>query len=300
MTTTTANLTALMQTYYDKLFLSRKKEILLMDQFGQKRPLPKGEGKQIKWTRYTVLPVNTTALTEGENPAGLNLSASSVTATVEEYGDFTKISSLLSLTALDPNVEEKVELLGDQAMLSIDTLIRNAVVPNATTQRVGSKDLTAIAVTDVISTTEVRKAVRTLKSNKSMRIGGYFVGVTSAFPAYDLMGDSSWINASQYSKVTQLFEGELGKWMGVRFVETTNPYTVASTVTVYSCLIIGKAAYGITILSGAEKKIYVKNPGPSSTDNPLDRFSTVGWGITFKSKILQADWAINLQTGATA
>jgi len=301
--TLTTDLTQLMQTYYDKLFLSRQKPILIMEQFGQKRTIPPRSGKVIQFTKYTVLPKNTVALTEGENPTGLTLSATSITATVAEYGDYTKISSLLSVTAFDPNISEKVELFSDQCALSSDYIIATAAVATTTVQIANGKaTINNLEATDVVNTLEIRKAVRTLKNNKALRFNGYLIGVINPYSGFDLMGDDAFVEAKEYAGAGALFEGEYGKWMGVRFVETTEPYTEAGAITtVYHNLIFGKEAYGIIPLANVgEKKIYVKNPGPQDTSNPLDRFSTCGWARTFTAKILNNNWIVDLKSGASA
>lgn len=304
MVTTTTSLSGQMQTYYDKVFIKRAVPWLVMLQFGQQRELPKYSGKSVRFCRYSPLPKVTTALTEGENPTGTDLSMTYVEVTVEEWGDYGKISSLVSLTAIDPEVKEKTEIFGEQAGLTIDWRIMREVAPNATAQNVAGKNLADIQPSDVLTTTELRKALRTLKRNKAMRFDGYYVGVVSPDTAYDLMGDNAWVEASKYAGSTQLFEGELGKWMGIRFVETTEPYRTDGAGNqndsggVYYNLILGKEAYGVTLLEG--KKIYVKIPGSQDTSNPLDRYSTCGWTQIFVPKLLVSSWAVAIRTGATA
>jgi N4-gp56 family major capsid protein len=96
---------------------------------------------------------------------------------------------------------------------------------------------------------------------------------------------------------------------GVEFVESNDQHylalsgfsTSASNIaTVYSNFFFGKEAYGVINLGSIRApKVYVKTPGANSTDNPIDQFSTVGWKMPFVSKVLNADWLVNLKTGAT-
>jgi len=67
---TTSTLSAGMQTYYDKVFFSQAVQNLPMMQFGQKRPLPEGEGATIAFFRYNPIAVTTSKLSEGVNPTG--------------------------------------------------------------------------------------------------------------------------------------------------------------------------------------------------------------------------------------
>ena len=303
---TTSNLSELMQTYYDKLFLRRAKPLLVMDQFAQTRPIPQGEGKIIQFTKYTPLPKATTPLTEGLNPAGVNLSATSSSAVLAEYGDFGKISSIVSLTALDHNIKEKVQLFADQAALTLDWLLTAEVATNATEQIAGGKAaITNLNATDVLTTKEIRKAVRTMKKNKALKIGGYFIGVLNPDTEYDFTGDAGWVEAAKYAGSTQLWEGEIGKWFGVRMVGTTEPYVYIgggnAGVDVYSNLIIGAESYGVIPLAGNKgPTILVKIPGPSDTSNPLNRFSTCGWVAIRTWKVLQPAWVLNIKTGVSA
>ena len=300
--TTTESLSALMQVYYDKLFLKRAKPVLVMDQFGQIRRIPPNTGKIIQFTKYLVLPKNITPLTEGTNPNGINLSAVSSSATVAEYGDWAKISSLVSLTAMDPDLKEKTELFAQQAAESMEYLSARECATAGTVQLASGKaDLTAIAATDTLASSEIRKAVRQLKRNKGLKINGKWICVIGSDTEFDFQDDPNWKSAQEYAGSTALFDGEIGTWFGVRFVYTTEQYSEASTVTVYSNLMFGAEAFGLVPLANVgEPKIIVKKPDSTTTSDPLNRYSTVGWVATRGQKVLNADWIINIKTGASS
>lgn len=305
MASTTSTLSQLMQTYYDRLFIDTAKHWLVHEEGAQQRPLPQGEGKTVYFQRYTPLSLITSALTEGSNPTAVNLSATNVSVTVSEFGSYTKISKLLSLTAVDPKMKGAVEVMGQNAGESRDQLVRDKALVGGTAQLAGSNSaLTDVAITDTLSSAEIRKAVRTLKENKAMRYDdGYFIGKGSPYAFYDLMGDSTWVNAHTYKDGEELYRGELGKLHGVRFLESTNWKETAnggaSNADIIHTFVHGKNAFGVTDLEGDEKKIYVKTPGPHSTDNPVDRFYTVGWAMTFAPKQLVSDWIVEIKHGAT-
>jgi len=308
----TSTLTQLMQTYYDRQFLERAKPSLAMWQFGQKRNLPVNEGILINYTRYTVLPAATTPLTEGANPAGLDLSATTVTATIAEYGDYTQISSLVSVTAIDKDISEKTELFADQAALTVETIVRNAVY-DQTTQIIyanGKSALASVASTDTLSTSDIQKGVRKLKKQKAMKMNGYWICMIGPDVEYDITKDAAWVSAAEYAGSTPLFEGEVGKWFGTRFVYTTEPYIQSgagsSGADVYSNFMFGKNAYGVVdfpagAASGSANapSIIVKKPGPTTTADPLNRFGTCGWQLTFGQLVLNATWIVNLKCGVT-
>lgn len=306
MASTTSTLSQLMQTYYDKLFISTAKHWLIHEQGAQERPIPSNEGKIVYFQRYTPLSIITSQITEGSNPSAVNLSATNVSGTISEFGSYTSISKLLKLTAVDPKMEGAVEVMAQNAGESRDQMVREkALAGQGTTQLAGAKSaITDVAITDTLNASEIRKAVRTLKANKAMRYSdGYFLGKTSPYASYDLMGDTTWVNAHTYKDGMELYKGELGRLHGVRFVETTNWKETAnggsSSADIIHTFVHGKEAFGITDLSGDEKKVYVKTPGPNSTDNPVDRFSTVGWAMSFVPVPLVSDWIIEIKSGAT-
>ena len=293
MASTTSTLSQLMQTYYDKLFISMVQRSQIMEQGSQKRPLPTGSGKIVYFQRYSPLALISQSPTEGSNPSAVDLSATNVSCTVAEYASYTPISKLLSLTAIDPKMKGAVEVMGINAGESRDALVR-LELDNGTEQLAGSKTLISnIASSDTFSATEVRKAVKTLKLQKAMKYDdGYFLGKTNPYGSYALMGDSTWVNAHTYKDGDNLYKGELGRLHGVRFVEGSEATKTTSTVDVYNSYIHGKEAFAVTDLEGDRQHVYVKNPGANSTDNPVDRFSTVGWAMSFAVKVLDSNWIV--------
>lgn len=301
-TQTTATLTAEMQTYYESKFLERAKEQQVHRQGLQKSTHGKASGKTIQFLRFSPLSVATTPLTEGTNPAEVNITEATVTATLQEYGNVVKLSKLLSLTSIDRNGQEKSEVLGQNMGETLDVLARDELFAGATVQlATGNALLTDIGTTDTLTVLEVRRAVRTLKKNKAMKYpDGYFLAKIGPDTSFDLMGDSTWVNAHTYGDRENLYQGEIGRLHGVRFLETTNQKSEASTVTVYSNFFHGANAVGAYDLEGDMPKLYVKVPDAGDTSNPTDRYSTMGWAGSDVVKTLISSWIINVKTGATA
>lgn len=221
-----------MKTYYDKNLLREAKANLVHRQFGQKRPLPKGSGKTIEFRKFTPLGKALTPLTEGVTPAGNQLDVTAITATVSQYGDFIVLSDLLELTALDPIIVETTSLLGDQAGRTDDTLIRDVLcqgtnvmyapiwtgtplAESAITSR-GAIDTTAVLTVDL-----VKQVVAKMRAQNVPTIDGSYVAIIHPYAAYDLMSDDAWIDMQKYVNNTPLFNGEIGKIGGCRFVESS-------------------------------------------------------------------------------
>jgi N4-gp56 family major capsid protein len=300
--TTSSTLSGLMQIFYDKVFLDRAEMELRYDYGAQKKTMPKNSGKTVYFNRFSPLAVATTALSENTNPTGVDMSSTVVSATIAEYGNYTRVSSLFEMTSLDEGLKEHVEVMSQNAGETLDTLIAAELSGSSTAQIVSGKALTAVAATDTLTGAEIRKAVRTLKKNKAKTFeDGLFRAIIPVSAAYDLRGNSEWLNANTYVNTDLYKNGQVGALHGVRFVETNNEIYEASTVNVYHTYVFGKNAYGMLNLAGQpEKRIIVKNPGSSDTSNPLDMYSTIGWKSYFVAKVLNSDWVIAIKTGVTA
>lgn len=293
-----------MQTYYDRLFVDMAKHTLIWEQGAQMRPVPAGEGELVFFQRYTPLAIITAETTEGSNPSAVNLSATNVSTTLSEFGSFTTLSKKLKLTSVDSRMKGAVEVMAQNAGESRDQMVRLKGLAGTAQNAGGGAALTDIDITDTMSADELRIAVRTLKTNKAQRYAdGFFLGKMGAYAAYDLMGDDVWVNAHTYKDGMALYRGEAGKLHGVRVVETTNWEETddggASNADLQHSHIHGKNAFGVTDLDGDSQKVYVKTPGAHSTDNPVDRFYTVGWAETMSAVPLVTDWIIEIISGAT-
>jgi len=302
MVSTTTGLTQVMQTFYDKMFLERAKAELRHDFGAQVKNHKMNMGKVVRFTRFTPLALATTPLTEGTDPSAVDMTATNVDATLTEYGNYTIVSSLFSATSIDDNLAEHVDIHAVNAGETIDAIVRNVLSAGATAQIAAGKALTAVAATDTLTGLEIRKAVRTLKTNKAKRFeNGYFRGIIQPFQAMDLMGNSEWLSAYQYTSPDSdaIKKGVVGRIHGVEFVESNQGSTEASTVTIYHTFIFGQNAYGVVRLeSMTDPKVYVAQG--VTQNNPLNLRSTVGWRMPFTAVVLNSTWIVNIKTGATA
>jgi len=312
-------LTNTMQIFYDRKFLERAKIELRHDFGAQTKNIPMNSGKTVYFTRFTPLAVVTTALSEAANPTATDMTAATVSATLADYGAYTTVGSLYSMTTIETGLTEHVEVHGQNAGESIDQLIRTELVTGATTMLVSTSTggaagsttaISTIHTSDTLTGLQIRRVVRTLKKNKAPRFeNAMYRGIIGPDTAMDLMGNSEWLDAHRYTTSEAIERGVVGKLHGVEFVETNNQaYTLTggfstsatNIANVYSNFFFGKNAYGVINLGSiSAPKVYVKTPGTNSTDNPINQFSTVGWKMPFVAKTLNTDWVINLKTGAT-
>lgn len=122
--TTDAGMSAEMKTFYNRALIEEAGPNLVHNQFGNKRPIPKNNGKTIEFRKYDSLPKAMTPITEGVTPKGRKMNITTLTATVNQYGDWIGLTDILQLTTIDNNVVEATKLLGQQAGKTLDTVTR--------------------------------------------------------------------------------------------------------------------------------------------------------------------------------
>jgi N4-gp56 family major capsid protein len=297
-------LSAEMKTFYDMTLIDEATANLVHDQFGQKRPIPANGGKTIEFRKFAPLAKATTPLTEGVTPDGKSLSVSTITATVAQYGDFVTQTDVLELTSLDNTILEATKLLGRQAGLTLDTIVRNVMQSGTNVTycpKIGA-DGTETAVTSRASLDEtcqltvdvVQQVVAKLRAQNAPTIGGKYVAIIHPYVAYDLMRDKEWIDAHKYSNPTNLYEGEIGEIAGVRFVQTTEAKIYEGGV--FGSLFLGDGAYGVTEITGGGLQTIVKQKGSAGTADPLDQRSSVGWKAIKTAELLIPNYIVRVES----
>ena len=302
-TNTTLTLTANLWTYYNKRMLSRLENTLRLYQLGDKRPLPKGFGKIVYFLRYNNMSVNDAqTLAEGTPPTDTALSSVNVTAEIVQYGNYTKLSDLISTTAIDPVVNSAIDILSYNAALKMDTVLRTELDATGGTQYANGKTaLSSVGTSDVLTAKELLKAATTLKANAvPTRSDGNYVAVAHPAVCYDVMNDTavgSWIDINKYVGKQEAYKGEIGKAYGVRVIESHNMSSTTdgtlSSAKVYNTLVLGNEDFAVIELSGQNLKTFIKSLGSAGTADPLDQVSTVGYKVTFAVKYLGGSGAFD-------
>ena len=308
--TTDTALSKEMKTFYSDYLIDMAEPNLVHDQFGQKHPIPKNGGKIIEFRKYDSLPKALTPLTEGVTPNGQKLSMSVITSNVQQYGGYIELSDILLLTAIDNNLVQATKLLGSQAGRTLDTITRE-VLNGGTNVQYAEGQVTArnalvggqASGNHYLTVDAVRRAVRFLKVMNAPKINGNYVGIIHPDVSYDLMSDPKWVNVKTYSDPDGIYEGEIGKIEGVRFVETSEAKVFegagASGVDVYSTLILGADAYGVTEITGGGLEHIVKQLGSAGTADPLNQRATAGWKATKTAERLVEQYMVRIETAST-
>ena len=303
-TTLLEGLTPEMKTFYDMTLIDEAQAALVHDQFGQKRPIPKNGGKTIEFRKFAPLAKALTPITEGVTPDGKSLTVSTITAEIAQYGDYITQSDVLELTSLDNTILEATKLLGRQAGVTMDTIVRNKLHEgtNVTYCPKVAADGTETAVTSratldntcQLTVKVLQQVVAKLRAQNAPTIGGKYVAIIHPYVAYDLMRDPEWIDAHKYANPTNLYEGEIGEIAGIRFVQTSEAKIYDNGV--FGTLVLGEGAYGITEINGGGLQTIVKQKGSAGTADPLDQRSSVGWKGIKTAKILIENYIVRVES----
>ena len=310
------DLTPEMKTFYDMQLIRHAEPKMVHDQFGQKRPIPAGNGKTIEFRSYNPLPAVPAdrELVEGITPTGQNYGVTAITATIKQYGGYITTSDMLNLTAFDNNMREIVTLLGNQAGKVSDTITRDIIQAGTNVMFAdhggdGNDERTDLGADDVLTIEDIKKAVRQLKRVDAEDINGDFVAIVHPDVAYDLMQDSEWIDANQYAGSGAIFRGEIGKMYHTRFVETTQAKIWKDSTCpvisegvyrpVYGTLVIAENAYGVTSINGSGIETIMKQLGSGGTADPLNQRATAGWKLNKVAKILTEEYMVRIESTAS-
>lgn len=251
-TNTSSTLSNQYQNFFSKKLLSYAVEALVLDQFGEKAPLPAKAGhKAITMFRYGAPSTSAIEnLTEGTAPSGTrSLTLSKIEKALVQRGQVVKLTDILTATDLFNSLQQSIKTCGEDAALDLDTITRNVLVgsnaagtakengdgnalDNSDTLTEmyadGGNDYTTFEATTSGNTLDagaILDAVTKLKVNRANPVsGGHYVCVASPQVLSDIMKINEWLNAAQYSNVGELYKGEVGSLYGAKFVMTTNPF----------------------------------------------------------------------------
>lgn len=315
MASTTTTLVPHVRAFYDRQLLEKAKPHLVHAWFGQIRDIPQNSSDTIKFRRYGLLSAATTALTEGQTPAGSQLSVTDISATADQYGDFVILTDELETETEDPIIMEVNDILGQQAGNTFDQLCRDVLVTGSNIQYASSAT-TRLTVTSTMKLTaaEIREAVRTLKNQNARKITSMigpnsgvdtipvdscFVGIVHPNTTYDLKSDPEFVPVENYPNQGNVMPGEVGKIDEVRFVESTNAKVFSAGgsggIDVYATLIIAANAYGVTRIAGKALQTITHPLGSGGSADPLSQRATHGWKGYFVTKILNDSWMLRIE-----
>lgn len=231
------------------VYISRKMielldRIMVIQKVAEAYPLANAMSKTLRAVRVRRLALPTQQLVEGVTPATLSLELENVDVTVEQWGIVVSLTDVLELTVVHPMLNLAIERT---AMAMKETAERedanvlmsatNVTYPGVVTTRGG------LASTDVFNTALVIGLTTRLKMRGAPAYmpDGYYMGLMQPPHEAAVLGsDSTFQQASNFSRVEKLEYGYLGPWMGADwvsgnflpvFVGVPAPTTAAATAT---------------------------------------------------------------------
>jgi N4-gp56 family major capsid protein len=254
-------------------------------------------GASVKFTVFADLAAATTALGEAEDVTPVAMSDSQVTVTLNEYGNATVTTAKLRATSFLPVDPVAAQAVGYNAGLSIDTIARNVLeagdnVIYATGGAVDPSSRTTVNADDTLSSNDVRRVVAQLRGANVPTINGSYVGFIHPDVSYDFRSATdaaAWRTPANYVNPEGIYNGEIGMFEGVRFMESSRAPLFANasdgsgsstgggaTVDVYGTLIMGRQALAKAVSSGGG---YGSQPTMvyGQVTDVLKRFQPVGW-----------------------
>lgn len=287
--------------------------------FGQCVNIPKGETKTIAFDKLSPLPKATQPLTEGVTPTGSAVNITRIKGEPQQFGNYVAYTDQLDFFAADPSpkVLKYTDLLRENQLETFEHLDALTLASGLNVFYAGtasSRDTLA----DVLTVSDIRRAVTSLKRNKVQPADGKdYVCFIHPDVVYDIWEDTEWRQPHTYADTTELYNGEIGKLFGVRFIEDPDAYVYHGTA------IPDSLANELTIVKVAASgnKVYVAE---TLTSAQATAISTAGkawingkqWTVTAASSgsngsayltitgasgsILEADMKIYDGTGHTA
>jgi len=325
---TTGKLSPKVTAVYDRMLLTRAVDNQLFDMFGQAKTVQaKSNTKKAFAYRYKNILPATTPLAEydGTNIKQENkIVREEVEYGVGHYGDYIIYSDEIDLYDFDNIKSSFLDILGDQASLTIDTITRdvlrggtNVIYADGATDRQGvADDKKKIVENDLIVAALKLKTQRGKKFkgviSGTTRIGttpirSAYVGIISPEVTTDLRNLANWKNVEDYADYGKsINEDEVGSWGDFRFVESFNNEPVVQEdadgddVNIYLTLLLAQNAYATVTLRGKGGiQTKVKALGSAGADDPLDQYGTIGWKAIHGAAILNEAWLIRVESTAS-
>ena len=284
-------------------------------------------------TRYVGTPDITASnfvLAEGVTPNSNTITFQDVTVQLQQYGVLFKYSSKTEQLYEDDIPGEMVKLTGE-TLAEVMELVRYGVLKAGSTV-IYANGSSRSAINTAISLNAIRKAARTLESNRCRRVTsrlapGVNFGTRAVQPAYvvfchtdavsDIRNLPGFTRVEEYGSFKPIHDREVGACEDFRFVSSpllksflaagasvgsSGMLSVgAANVDVYPFIVIGEDAWGQVALKGMSAiKHVVLKASQTNHANPLGQFGYVGASTWFATVRLNDAWMARIEAGVTA
>jgi N4-gp56 family major capsid protein len=268
-------------------------------------------------------------LAEGVTPNANTISFQDVSVQLQQYGVLFKYSSKVEQLYEDDIPGEMVKLTGE-TLAEVMEMVRYGVLKAGSTV-IYANGSSRSAINTAISLNAIRKAARTLESNRSRRVTsrlapGVNFGTRAVQPAYvifchtdavsDIRNLPGFTRVEEYGSFKPIHDREIGACEDFRFISspllksflaagsaTLNGMLSvgAANVDVYPFIIIGEDCWGQVALKGMSAiKPVVLKASQTNHANPLGQFGYVGASTWFATVRLNDAFMARIEAGVTA
>lgn len=268
-------------------------------------------------------------LAEGVTPNANTISFQDVSVTLQQYGILFKYSNKVEQLYEDDIPGEMVKLTGE-TLAEVMEMVRYGVLKAGSTV-LYTNGSSRSAVNTPISLNALRKAARTLESNRARRVTsrlapGVNFGTRAVQPAYivfvhtdavsDIRNLPGFTRVEEYGSFKPIHDREVGACEDFRFISSpllksfagagsstvNGMLSVGGTnVDVYPFIIIGEDAWGQVALKGMSAiKPVVLKASQTNHANPLGQFGYVGASTWFAAVRLNDAFMAKIEAGVTA
>lgn len=298
-------------TYWDKVGLDRLEQMFRFGSLCDPHPLPLNSGKVYQTYRFTLPGANTVPSAETVGTP-FSQTSTTVSATVEQFSDFTSSSEFLMLTDIAQTTTRMADDMSYRAAKTADTVFRTEF--DANTGQVFNMLGTAFSAADLRKNKHLLTGID-VRGREDM--GGDFGVAIHPYVSHDVIADNTaggFIDVMKYADPSRMISGEIGKVAGCRLLETTNVNTSGSAPQVlYYTYIVGQGAVGNIDLMGRgpTKVVDARNerfrlnvvpggPSPADPEGNIGQYVSY-WFATaaktldstnFRYRIVQADSSI--------
>lgn len=291
-----------MEVYNVRKTLEFAKPKLVYPQFGAPDLIMMRKGQTASWLKFTKLSIPSAVLDDKPTWAPESVSDSTVTATLQLWGNGVELTEALDKTSfLDLPMEYK-KLIGQNAGETINEKVRDVLIAGTSVNYANGKSTRqSLISTDTIDMDDIIDTVESLEVSDAPEMGDDYVAVHSPYVKTRLMKDTAFREAVRYlAKGSTIFTGELANIDGVRFVKTSTAPRVAnsgsnnSVSNVEQTIVLGEGAYGIARLMPGDFKVIVTAPGGHGDEYEV--LTSIAWKSYLKAVILQQSYMRRLET----
>lgn len=224
--TTSAGMSPVMEAVLNRYVLERNKTNRKYTQFGQQVDIPQGQTKTIAFDKMSPLPKATVPLTEGVTPKGSAVTITRIKAEPRQFGNYVGYTDQLDFFATKPSPEvlNYTDLLSENQLETYEHLDAMELASGTNVYYAGGAD-SREALTKALTVKDIRNAVTSLKRNKVKPVNGKeFIAFVHPDVVNNIWEDPEWRQPHTYADTQPLYDGEIGKLFGVRFIEDPEAY----------------------------------------------------------------------------